>query len=270
MSIREWAALTSAELAAAAGEDPVAVLPLAAVEQHGPHLPLATDCVIAEGLLDAAEAYLPADCPVLRLPTLTVGDSLEHTGFPGTLSLAPETFQRAVVEWGASVARAGVRRLLLFSSHGGNLAGADVAALRLRHDHGLLVVRGSYFRMPPPADALPAEELRLGLHGGALETALMLHLAPDAVRQHAITRAGSLDEEVGERNRWLGAEGPAAGFAWMAEDLSPTGVTGNATLATPQLGAELVAHFAEALAGLLLETRQFPLTALGGGPPTGS
>lgn len=263
MTVQRWGELTSAELAAAAARDPVAVLPLAAVEQHGPHLPLETDCVIGEGLLTAAASRLPPDCPVLRLPVLSVGDSLEHTRFPGTLSLDPETFQRVVVEWGAGVARAGVRRLLLFSSHGGNLAGADVAALRLRHDHGLLVVRGSYFRFPPPADALPAEELRVGLHGGALETALMLHLAPTQVRRRAIAPAGSLDETLFGANRWLSAEGPA-GFAWMAGDLAPGGVTGNAALATPALGERLVGHFAEALAGLIAETRAFPLQALQG------
>lgn len=261
MTLRDWDRLTSAELAAAAADDPVAVLPLGAVEQHGPHLPLATDCLIGAGLLDATAGHLPPDCPVLRLPMLSVGDSLEHTAFPGTLSLDPETFQRVVTECGAGVARAGVRRLLLFSSHGGNLAGMDVAALRLRHDHRLLVVRWSYFRLPPPADALPAAELRVGLHGGALETALMLHLAPHAVRREAIAPQASLDERLARDNRWLQAEGPA-GFAWMAQDLAPGGVTGNAGLATAELGARLTEHFAGALAGLIGEVRRFPLEAL--------
>jgi len=261
VALRDWQGLTSAELAAAAADDPVAVLPLAAVEQHGAHLPLATDCLIGAGLLEAAAARLPADCPALRLPMLSVGDSLEHTAFPGTLSLDSETFQRVVVQWGAGVARAGIRRLLLFSSHGGNLAAMEVAGLRLRHEHGLLVVRSSYFGFPPPADALPAEELRVGLHGGALETALMLHLAPEAVRREALAAHSSLDERLGRDNRWLQAEGPA-GFAWMAQDLAPGGVTGNAGLATAALGARLTRHFAGALAELIAEVRRFPLQAL--------
>ncbi|WP_199671570.1 creatininase family protein, partial [Salinisphaera sp. Q1T1-3] len=101
-----WGDQTSETLAAMAADDPVAVLPVAAIEQHGPHLPLSTDAVIGEGLLDAASAVYNGMRPVLRLPMLSLGASVEHTGFPGTLSLSPERMAASIEAVGAGVARA--------------------------------------------------------------------------------------------------------------------------------------------------------------------
>ena len=187
MAVYHWMDLSGPELAALADENAVAVLPVAAIEQHGPHLPLATDAAIGEGLLAAALARY-ADDPrtVLILPTMAIGASMEHADFAGTLSLSPEQAIAQIETIGAAVARAGVRRLLLFNSHGGNKAVLDIAALNLRSAHGLLVIKANYFRFAPPADALSARELAHGLHGGALETSLMLHFAPHAVRRAAI------------------------------------------------------------------------------------
>nr|CDQ33325.1 Creatinine amidohydrolase [Virgibacillus halodenitrificans] len=257
----DWASLSSPELARHVGPESVALLPLGAIEQHGAHLPLSTDVDIADGLVAAARTRVARDLELLVLPTVAVGASMEHGDFAGTLSLTPEIAIAHLVEIGASVARAGVRRLVLFNSHGGNKAVVDLAALKLRERHGLLVVKANYFRFAPPDDALPAEELRHGLHGGALETAMMMHLAPHKVRQAELDEAVSLGAHQERAGRTLLPEGDA-GFAWMAQDLHPSGVVGNATLATPILGKRLVAHFAGRLASVIEEARCFDLAQL--------
>lgn len=257
-----WQDLTPRQIARLADEDGVAILPLAAIEQHGEHLPLSTDLDIALGLLQAALPKLRPGLPVCVLPPLAVGLSLEHCAFAGTLSLSPETALATLVELGDSVARAGFRRLVLFNSHGGNKAVLDLAALKLRVAHRMLVVRANYFRFAPPPDALPAAELRHGLHGGALETAMMLHLAPHKVRTEAIGDFPSIGRDMAAQGRVLGPEGEA-GFAWMAQDLNPGGATGDARLADAALGARLVEHFGVALARVIEDARDFDLVALG-------
>jgi len=260
---RRWADLSAPELADLAGPAAVAVLPVAAIEQHGAHLPLATDVIIGEGLLAAALAGRRDDgLPVLVLPTMAIGSSLEHTGFTGTLSVSAEMAIAMIESVGESLARAGFRRLLIFNSHGGNKAVVDIAALKLRAKHALFVVKANYFRFAPPPDALPAQELAHGLHGGALETALMLHFAPDAVRKAYLSDAVSTGQLMAEAGARLGPEGDA-GFAWMAEDLNARGVTGNARLATPELGARLCSHFATRLNEIIDETAAFDLACLG-------
>lgn len=258
----DWASLSSPELAARVTPQSVALLPLGAIEQHGAHLPLSTDVDIADGLVAAARARMTRDIELLVLPTVTVGSSLEHGDFAGTLSLTPETAIAHLVEVGASVARAGIRRLVLFNSHGGNKAVVDLAALTLRERHGLLVVKANYFRFAPPDDALPAEELRHGLHGGALETAMMMHLAPHKVRHAHLGEAVSLGARQEQDGHGLLPEGDA-GFAWLAQDLHPSGVVGDARLATPALGERLVTHFAARLAAVVEAAACFDLTQLG-------
>lgn len=266
-TLPHWHSLTTTEMRDVVATDPVAVLPLAAVEQHGPHLPLDTDCVIGEGLLMEAFRQLPPDFPARVLPAITVGASSEHAAFPGTLSLEPETLIECLCAQGRAVAAAGVRRLVLSNSHGGNRAAMDVAALRLRRECGLLVVKANYFRFPPPEPpVLDAGELRHGLHGGAMETAMMLHLAPDAVRTERLVHAVSLGETLERDCRYLGPEGAGA-FAWLAEDLNSAGVAGDAGSADTETGGLLVAHYGGVLAALIEDARRFPLNALGGGAP---
>ncbi|MGB7757891.1 MAG: creatininase family protein [Salinisphaera sp.] len=263
--IEPWSALTGPELATIAARDPVALLPVAAIEQHGPHLPLATDVTIGEGIVTAAIEQLERNAEpldLLILPTLAVGASLEHTSFAGTLSLPAEQAIAQIRAVGAGVAAAGVRRLVLFNSHGGNKAVLDLAALQLRAECGLFVVKASYFRFTPPPGALAADELAHGLHGGALETSMMLHLAPDAVRREALADHPSLGAKRARAGAKLGPEGDA-GFAWMAEDLHPAGVTGNAAAADAGTGACLVETFAGRLAEIVTEAAGFDIAALG-------
>jgi len=257
-----WDELSPAEALVVAGRDPVVILPLAATEQHGPHLPLSTDVDIGMGLLAVAFGHLPANTDVWTLAPVTVGASQEHMRFTGTLSVTTEQLTDQIVEKGAGLARAGVQRLVLSNSHGGNRYAMDSAGLSLRAEHGLLVVKASYFRFERPTDVeIPESEWRHGLHGGALETAMMMHLRPDLVRADAVADFVSLGADLERTMRRLGPEGQAS-FSWLADDLNPAGVVGDATLATAAMGARLIEHYGRALADVILDARDFPLGRL--------
>ncbi len=263
IALRYWQDMTTGQAATLAESDPVVVLPVAAIEQHGPHLPLSTDYDIGIGLLEAAARELEPDFPLWMLPPMAVGASMEHQDFAGSLSLDPELAIATIRQYGAAVARAGVRRLVLHNSHGGNRQVLDLAGLYLRRDHGLLVVKANYFRTPLPDDlGLSAAELRHGLHGGTIETAMMLHLRPDAVDMAQATTAVSLGQTLERDLRRVGPGGDAS-FSWMAQDLNAAGVVGDALRADPALGELLVAHYAAALADVLRDARDFPLASLG-------
>jgi creatinine amidohydrolase/Fe(II)-dependent formamide hydrolase-like protein len=159
----------------------VAVLPLGATEQHGPHLPLNVDSVLVDGVVDAALTHLDKQDPVLVLPTQTVGLSTEHIAFAGTLTLSPQTVISQWCDLGASVARAGVKKLLLFNAHGGNVGLMDVVARELRAQHGLIVYSSSWYNLPLDEKVMAqfsADEHRFGIHAGDIETSMMLALAP--------------------------------------------------------------------------------------------
>jgi len=260
--IRWWQTLTTVEAGELAAMDPVVILPLASIEQHGPHLPLSTDLEIGLGILAAAFRRLPPDLTALVLPPQAVGCSREHARFPGTLTLGPELLAGVIEETGEALAASGVRRLVLANSHGGNKGVLDTAALFLREAHGMLVVKTSWFRFPHPSDVeLPPSEWEHGLHGGAVETAMMLHLRPDLVRMDALAHAHSLAEELEGHLHRVRPEGAAA-FAWLAGDLNPTGVVGDAGRADAALGARLVEHYGVALADVIADARAFPLDRL--------
>jgi creatinine amidohydrolase len=259
---RYWQSLTTAEVPSAVARDPVIILPLAAIEQHGPHLPLSTDLDIGLGLLASAFGLLPDDFPAWVLPPQAVGTSGEHVRFPGTLSLDPDTLGDVIHACGSGLAACGVRRLVLSNSHGGNRRSLDTAGLRLRQERGLLVVKVNYFELPPPDHVdLPASEWRHGLHGGALETAMMLHLRPELVRVGAIREARGLGQELEGVMRRLTPEGPVS-FSWLAGDLHRSGVAGDARLGDAAMGGRLVAHYGAALAEALRDARAFPLERL--------
>ncbi len=256
MAWRNWEDLTTTDFADGAFRGAVAVLPLAAVEQHGPHLPLGTDAILTDGVLDAALDRLPEGVTALRLPTQRIGLSPEHVSFPGTLTLDAET---VIAQWtaiGRSVARAGIRRLVLLNGHGGQTAPVDIVALRLRAELGLTVVRATYFALLVDHPEVDQRERRFGWHGGLVETALMLAIRPDLVRADRLDDFRSAAEGVAERHRVLGVEGDT-GIGWMAEDLNPAGATGNAARATTEIGRRLLDGVAGRLAGLIAEVHAF-------------
>ena len=252
-----WQDQTSDAITRLAARDAVAILPLSAIEQHGPHLPLETDYRIGLGLLQAACAMLQDDVPLTVLPPMAVATSTEHTAFAGTLTLRPETALAALRDLGDSVARSDLRRLVIVNSHGGNTAICDLAGLELRRAHRMLVVKHHYFAQPPPeALDIPPSELRHGLHGGLIETAMMRFLAPEKVHMEAATNAISLGARLADELETLAPEGRAS-FAWMAGDLHPSGVVGDARGATVEMGRHLVEHYAAHLAATIRDSARF-------------
>jgi creatinine amidohydrolase len=257
-----WHSLTTAEVDRVVARDPVVVLPLAAIEQHGSHLPLSTDLDIGMGLLMHARGRLPDDFPLFVLPPQAVGTSEEHLRFAGTLSLPAAVLTEVIQQHGTALRACGVRRLVISNSHGGNRHAIDHAALALRRHHGMLVVKAHYHRFPRPPDVgLPDAEWRHGLHAGAVETAMMMHLRPDLVGAITDDPVTSLGEELDATLHHLGPEG-AASFAWLAGDLHPTGAVGNPRLANPEQGRLLVAHYGKILAEVIRDARAFPLARL--------
>jgi creatinine amidohydrolase len=252
----DWSGLTTTAVAERVNDRTVAVLPLGATEQHGGHLPLATDTWIARALVERAIHRLPAGMDVLRLPTLTLGQGLEHADWPGTLALSPATMEALLGDLGDSLARSGLRRLVLFTAHGGNGAAMEHAALRLRRRQGLLVVKSCYFDFPRPAGVFDDDEWDLGIHGGAVETAIMQALHPQWVGAIAPPDSASAGHPA---SATLGFENASGRVAWLAADIGPDGVAGDPSLATPQRGERLVAHYADELAAVLTRTGTWPL-----------
>jgi creatinine amidohydrolase len=256
--------MTWQEIAGAAAQRWIAVLPLAAVEQHGPHLPLGVDSFIADAYLKRVRQLLPEDLPVSFLPVQRVGISTEHLDYAGTLSFSAQTAIAAWTELGESVARAGLRKLVLVTSHGGNVAGMELVARDLRARFAMLVVTVGWHRFGYP-DAFSSEEKKHGIHAGDIETSLMLAAMPDAVRMDKATRATPETVGMAQEFKWLGAYRPA-GFAWMTQDLNPTGAVGDATLAKTEKGEAAVAQGAKAFVELLREIDRFDLARLRDGP----
>ncbi len=266
---RWWYELSAGEVSALDRERIVAVLPLAAVEQHGPHLPLGVDLCIGEGLIAATLQRLPDEFGVLVLPMQAVGYSGEHTDFPGTLTVSPETLIRQCVELGAAVARAGVRRLVLFNSHGGNTDVMKIVIRELRRRHRMLAVAATWFKLVRLDDLFVENELVHGIHGGAVETSVMLHIRPDLVDMAKAAEFRPALPVAAPEGKLLGAASPAP-FGWQAQDLNPAGVVGNAAGADAGLGRRVVERTAEAVAALLREVADFDISRLGGGPLPGT
>ncbi|GGC63700.1 creatininase family protein [Chelatococcus reniformis] len=270
---RLWSELTSEDFAGREMARTVAVLPVAAIEQHGPHLPTGTDTFIMEGHLARVRALLEDASgdeapPVVLLPTQAIGLSTEHVSFAGTLTLSPETAIRAWREIGYGITRAGCRKLVIVSSHGGNSPIMDVVSRALRLEAGLLVVLTSWARLGYPDGLFDADEIRHGIHGGEIETSLMLAFRPDLVRLDQASdfapRTRTMEQEYG----MLRADRPA-GFAWLAQDLHASGAAGNAAAGTAEKGEAAAGHAAAAFVRLLGEVARFDLGEAAGKPKPG-
>jgi len=262
---REWSEMTWADFSAGDTSRWIAVLPLAAPEQHGPHLPLGVDSFIADAYLARARDLIPADLPVTFLPVQRIGQSDEHLAFPGTLTLSAATVIRAWTEIGESVARAGVKKLVLITSHGGNVSAMEIVARDLRVRLGMLVVTVGWHRFGYPVGAFDADERRHGVHGGDIETSLMLAGRRDTVRMDQAEAAIPTTVAMAQEFHWLGAFRPA-GFGWMTQDLHASGTVGDASRATPEKGEAALAHGAKGFVELMHEIDRFDLARLQDGP----
>jgi creatinine amidohydrolase len=257
MSWRDFAAADMART--------VAVLPIAAIEQHGPHLPVGTDAFIGEGYLRRAIARLPVDWPALFLPPQTIGASDEHGEYPGTLTLPFATLVGVLTAIGDGVARAGCRKLVFINAHGGNVPAIDAAALDLRARHAMLCVHASWRRLGYPDGLFSERERVYGVHGGDAETSLTLAFRPETVKMdHARDFASAGETMAAEFKRLRGAQ--QLGFAWMASDLNREGAVGEAAAATATKGEAAADHGADAFVELLGDVIAFDLARLGRGP----
>jgi creatinine amidohydrolase len=251
--MRRLAELRAPEIAERLTPDSVIVQPIAAVEQHGPHLPLATDLLIAEAAVDAVVADRGDELDLWVLPPLAYGKSNEHAWCPGTVWLGPATLLAVLDDLGRSVARLPTRRLAFVNGHGGNSALLQVALRELRLAHGL----ATFLLHPhvPPDQGGPSteEELGMGIHGGLGETSLVLHLRPDLVDMAAAAR--HVPEHLAA-NRHVRFGGPVA-FGWTSDDFGPSGVIGDPTGATAERGAQQFAAIVAALGDALAEVARF-------------
>lgn len=258
---RRWVEMSTLEFEALP-PDTVAILPVAAVEQHGPHLPVGVDALLVQAVVDRAIPRLPEVLPVTVLPPMQIGKSDEHLAYPGTLSLSAATLIRLWTEVGECVHRAGVSKLLLLNSHGGQPQVMDIVARDLRVRLGMFVVCASTYGLGAVPDLFSAEEERHGIHGGESETSQMLALRPDLVHmqhaRHFVSSAVALEAEY----EWLRPEGQAVGFGWQTQDLHPDGACGNAGAADPERGDRVLDTAADALVRLLAEVHRFPISRI--------
>lgn len=258
---RHWWDLTTAQFAALDMSEVVALQPVAAVEQHGPHLPVRVDAAINAGILARSLELMPEDLPLLVLPPLPVGKSNEHSAFPGSLTLSYETLGRVWYETAESVHRAGCRKILFFNSHGGQPQLLDIVCRELRVRLNMFAVACSWFNIVDLSRLFDANELKHGIHAGAIETGMMLHLHRELVDMRLAQNFVSTAEHVEAGNDVLRSEG-SVGFGWQTQDLNPWGACGDATLANSSTGAEIVEKAATALAQLAAEVARYPLSNL--------
>lgn len=253
-----WGDYRTTEYASIDPEGTIAVLPVAAIEQHGPHLPVSTDTTIMNGMLETMIARLPAELDIRILPVQAVGKSNEHLHAPGTLTLTAPTLIAAWTELGLSIARAGVRKLIVVNSHGGNEEIMGIVTRELRVREKMLAVKTSWQRFGRPAGMYSDLEERQGIHGGDVETSLMLHFRPDLVD---MGKAENFVSNVAraEREFSLLRHTGTHAFAWMARDLNPHGVVGEAALATAEKGRLTAEHQADGFITLLKDVRKAKL-----------
>lgn len=258
--MRHWQDLSTDEFTELDPERTVALLPLGAIEQHGPHLPVSTDATIAESICLGA-ARLVAEAVPLLLPTQDIGKSTEHVQFEGTLTHSAQTLLSSWMEIGESVARSGVRKLVFFNAHGGQPQVMEICCRELRVKRRMLAVGCSGWSFGAPASDVPADEVRHGIHAGQVETSMMLHLRPDLVKMDKAQNFQGLLAEVEAENRQLRVLGSTY-MGWLSNDLHPEGCSGNAADATAELGALYCNHYMQGLATLIEEVAAYPLSRL--------
>jgi creatinine amidohydrolase len=262
---RDWTEIRWADAGTAEVSRWIAVLPLAATEQHGPHLPLETDVLIADAYLARVRELLPESVPATFLPVERIGISTEHIDYPGTQTLPTDIALKKWTRIGEDVARRGLKKLVIITSHGGNSAAMMLIAQDLRAHRKLFVVTTSWSRLSGADKLFPADEVRHGIHGGAVETSIMLARHPDRVRMDAIADFPASSIAMEQQYRWLSTQRPAP-FAWQAQDLNPSGAVGNATLAVAAKGEQLIDQGARAFCELLADVDNFDVNRLAKGP----
>lgn len=256
-----WNELTTYDFSALSPDKTIAMLPIASTEQHGPHLPIATDVAIANGMLAELRKQRPDDLDILVLPTQEIGKANEHIHGPGTLSLGAELLIPVWTTIGAKVAEAGIRKMVIVNSHGGNVDIMSIVARELRVRHQMAVVSTQWGRFGHPKGLIGEHETKYGIHGGEVETSLMLHFRPELVRMDKAQNFVSKAEWMSQQSKYIQPLPPHS-LAWIAHDLNPNGVVGNATLGTAEKGEAICRHQVEGLIELLYDLKHYPLSNL--------
>ena len=256
-----WWDLTTKEFAELDMSKIVAVLPVGAVEQHGPHLPVRVDAAINAGIVARAVSQMTPDFPALVLPAMPVGKSNEHQAFPGTLTLTVATLSHLWYEIAESVYRAGCRKIILLNSHGGQPQVMEIVCRELRVKLNMFAVSASWFKVTDTKDLFSASEREFGIHGGEAETSVMLHLHPDLVMMDRAENFAPRSIDIARDYKFLTPEG-AVGFGWQTQDLHQAGAAGDATKADAKRGEITVERAANGLLKLIEEVARYPLDAL--------
>ncbi|MBB4955158.1 creatinine amidohydrolase [Agrobacterium vitis] len=234
----------------------IAVLPLGAHEQHGPHLPFETDTIIANGVMERLISALPDPLPVTFLPVEPIGYSIEHMDVSGTKSLR---YDEAIRRWlgiAEDLHRIGIRKFVMLNAHGGNSPLMTIVATEARVRFNMLAVATSWTRFGQPVGLIDAKDKAIDIHGGDIETSVMLALRPDLVAMDKADNFPSRQSDFVARFKHLRAYGPHA-FGWKMSDLNEDGVAGNAGAATAQKGEALLAHAIQGLVELLEDIHAF-------------
>ena len=240
----------------------VAVLPVGAVEQHGPHLPVRVDTAIVDGIMQHAVAQMADDFPALILPTMSIGKSNEHSAFPGTLTLSAETLGRLWYEVCESVHRTGVRKVVFVNSHGGQPQVVEIVCRELRVKLGMLAVSSQWSRFTDMSDLFTSTERKHGIHAGEIETSAMLYLHPRLVDMSLAEDFRSLSQTLETECEILMPASHAVGFGWQMQDINPKGACGNAALADAKRGQMAIERAASRLIKLISEVEQYPLSRI--------
>ena len=248
-----WAEYRTTEFAQIDPMKTIAILPTAAIEQHGPHLPVGVDTMIAEGMLERVRTTCPDDLDIRILPVQAVGKSNEHLHALGTLTLSAENALRIWVEIGLSVARAGVKKIVIVNSHGGNLDLISILSRELRVQAGMLAVKCQWGSFGQPEGMYPATETAYGIHGGDVETSLMLAFRPELVD---MTQARDFVSSA--QTGTISPIGPVS-YGWISSDLNAAGTVGNAAAATAAKGHATADHYAAGFIELLRKVAAHPL-----------
>ena len=237
----------------------VAIQPIGAVEQHGPHLPLNVDYKIIDGLISLLVKNLSEKNKLLFLPTQKLGKSNEHLKFPGTLSLSTETLKSILMEIGHCVSKTGVKKLVLLNSHGGNSSLLDVVSRELRIKYGMLIFNMNWFNFGFPDKLFTDKEIQYGIHAGDIETSVMLALDPQNVNMQKAENFVSEISKLNKHFKYISINSLAK-IAWQAQDLNRMGACGNAKIATSEKGEITVKYVCEKLLEVFNEIEKVPIS----------
>ncbi|GAA5542701.1 MULTISPECIES: creatininase family protein [Brucella/Ochrobactrum group] len=262
---RYWSDYTSEAFSRLERDKLVAVLPVGAIEQHGPHLPMCVDAAVADGMVAELIKRLPDTSKVLFLPTQAIAKSNEHKRYPGTLTFSVETVIRMWCEIGTCVAASGVRKMVLFNSHGGNIPVMDIVARELRVQHNMMVFCLNWFGLGMPDGVYSEHDLKHGIHAGDMETSVMLEMHPDLVVMEKAQDFRTLTEVFADEYKHISLGGGAKP-AWQMQDINAYGAAGNASIATAEKGRKTIDFAADRLIEALGEIERAPLSWLDKNP----